>query len=180
MAEFRKISNVRSMLGATTWYLSDDCLLAAKRVMYTVEYRRFYLRDLESIVVWPSRVWLLRPILPAVLLVALGAAFWHWTNLIVGAVIGGVGLAWALVEVVLGPTAVARLETTGASVDLPLVHRTRRASKVLGKIDQALRAARASAMQESHAPAAGPQSPASTTEAATETVPASSSIGNPS
>ena len=65
---FRKISRVGSLTGGTKWYLSEDCLLAAKRVMYAVEYRRFYLRDLESIVVWPSRTWLLRPIIPGVLL----------------------------------------------------------------------------------------------------------------
>ena len=44
--------------------MSDDCLLSAKRMMYTVEYRRFYLRDLESITVWPSRMWKLRVIIP--------------------------------------------------------------------------------------------------------------------
>ncbi|HEX8878993.1 MAG TPA: hypothetical protein VF749_03140, partial [Candidatus Acidoferrum sp.] len=74
---FRKISRVGSLMGATKWYLSEDCLLAAKRVMYTVEYRRFYLRDLESITVWPSRAWLLRPIVPGVLLGALGASLWY-------------------------------------------------------------------------------------------------------
>ena len=92
---FRKISRVGSLAGGTKWYLSEDCLLAAKRVMYAVEYRRFYLRDLESIVVWPSRTWLLRPIIPGVLFVALGAALWHWVNFAAGAIAGGVGLAWA-------------------------------------------------------------------------------------
>ena len=54
---FRKISRVGGLTGGTKWYLSEDCLLAAKRMMYAVEYRRFYLRDLESIVVWPTRTW---------------------------------------------------------------------------------------------------------------------------
>jgi hypothetical protein len=44
-------------------------------------------------------------------------------------------------EFALGPTAAARIRTTGASVDLPLVARTRRARKVLAKIDAAIRAA---------------------------------------
>ncbi len=64
---FRKISRVGGLTGGTKWYLSEDCLLAAKRMMYAVEYRRFYLRDLESIVVWPTRTWLWRMALVVVL-----------------------------------------------------------------------------------------------------------------
>ena len=139
---FRKISRVGSLTGGTKWYLSEDCLLAAKRMMYAVEYRRFYLHDLEYIVVWPSRFWLWRLVIPAVLFAALGVAFWQWVDSTVGAIFGGVGLTWAATELALGPTAAARIRTTGASVDLPLVARTRRARKVLAKIDAAVRAAR--------------------------------------
>ena len=137
---FRKISRIGSLTGATKWYLTEDCLLAAKRVMYAVEYRRFYLRDLESIVVWHSRTWLLRPAIPGVLLLALGGLLWHWVNFTTGAIAGGTGLAWAAVELGLGPTAQSRISTTGASVDMPVVKRTRGARKVLAKIDAAVRA----------------------------------------
>ncbi len=139
---FRKISRVGSLTGGTKWYLSEDCLLAAKRTMYAVEYRRFYLRDLESIMVWPSRLWLWRLVIPGVLFAALGVVFWQWVNSTVGAIFGGLGLAWVATELALGPTAGSRIRTTGASVDLPLVARTRRARKVLAKIDAAVRAAR--------------------------------------
>jgi hypothetical protein len=139
---FRKISRVGSPTGGTKWYLSEDCLLAAKRMMYAVEYRRFYLHDLESIVVWPSRFWRWRVIVPAALLLLLGASLWQWTNSTVGAIFIGMGVAWVVLEVFLGPTAGARIRTTGASVDLPLVSRTRRAPKVLAKIDAAVRATR--------------------------------------
>jgi len=149
---FRKISRVGSLTGATKWYLSDDCLLAAKRVMYTVEYRRFYLRDLESITVWPSRTWPLRPIVPGVLLAALGAWLWYSVNLASGAIAGGTGLAWAAMELALGPTAKSRIRTSGASVDLPLVKRTRRARKVLAKIDVAVRTARGGVTEQPPAP----------------------------
>jgi hypothetical protein len=139
---FRKISRVGSLSGGTKWYLSEDCLLAAKRMMYAVEYRRFYLRDLESIVVWPSRAWLWRMLLVVVLFAGLGAAFWRWVDFTAGAVFGGVGLVWMAAELAMGPTAGSRIRTTGASVDLPLVARTRRARKVLAKIDAAVRTAR--------------------------------------
>jgi hypothetical protein len=139
---FRKISRVGSLTGGTKWYLSEDCLLAARRMMYAVDYRRFYLRDLESIVVWRTRVWLWRMVLVLVLFGAIGIMFWQRVDSTTGAIIGGVGLAWVLAELVLGPTAAARLRTTGASVDLRLVARTRRARKVLGKIDAAIRATR--------------------------------------
>jgi hypothetical protein len=117
-------------------------LLAAKRMMYAVEYRRFYLRDLECIVVWSSRSWLFRMIIPAVVLVALGASLWQWVNSTSGAIFTGLGLAWVLLELALGPTAGSRVRATGVSVDLPLVKRTRRARKVLNAIDAAVRASR--------------------------------------
>jgi hypothetical protein len=139
---FRKIARVGSLTGGTKWYLSEDCLLAAKRVMYAVEYRRFYLHDLESVVVWPSRSWLWRLIIPGVLLAALGASLWQWLNSTAGAIFVTGSLAWVALELALGPTANSRIRTTGATVDLPLVKRTRRARKVLTKIDAAVRATR--------------------------------------
>lgn len=81
---------------------------------------------------------MLRPIIPGVLLLVLGGLLWHWVNLATGAVFGGLGLAWALLELALGPTALARIQTTGATVDLPLVKRMRRADRVLSKIDAAV------------------------------------------
>jgi hypothetical protein len=158
---FRKISRVANLAGGTKWYLSEDCLLAAKRVMYTVEYRRFYLRDLESIVVWPNRVWLLRAIIPGSLLLALAALLWQLVDFTTGAVFGVLGLVWAGLELALGPTAEARIRTTGATVDLPLVKRMRRARKILVKIDAAVRAARGSTLEEpaTAGPAAQPATP---------------------
>jgi hypothetical protein len=146
---FRRISRVGSLTGGTKWYLSDDCLLAAKRVMYSVEYRRFYLHDLESIVVWRSKAWVWRLIVPGLLFALLGFASWQWINSTTGAIIGGIGLAGVAIELVLGPTAMSRIRTSGATVDLPVVRRTRRAHKVLAKIDAAVRAARAATAQPS-------------------------------
>ena len=148
---FRKISRVPSVAGGTKWYLSEDCLLAAKRMMYTVEYRRFYLRDLESVVVWPNRMWLLRTIIPGIIFATLGMLLWEWTNATAGAVSAGIGLAWVGLELALGPTARARIRTTGSSVDLPLVKRTRRARKVLAQINEAVRAARSISEQPTSA-----------------------------
>jgi hypothetical protein len=139
---FRKISRVGSLTGGTKWYLSEDCLLAAKRTMYAVEYRRFYLRDLEYITVWPSRSWLWRLIIPAVLLAALGASLWQWVNSTAGAIFVSLALAWAAWELALGPRAKSRIRTTGSTVDLSLVKRMRGAQKVLARIDAAVRATR--------------------------------------
>lgn len=144
---FRKISRVTTLTGGTRWYLSDDCLLAAKRTMYIVEYRRFYLRDLESTVVWPSRLWLWRLILPGILFAALGAPLWGWVNSTAGEIFTGTAVAWVVLELALGPTANSRIVTTGVSMDLPLVKRTRRANKVLAKIDAAVRLSREDTIQ---------------------------------
>jgi hypothetical protein len=98
-------------------------------------------------VVWPSRLWRLRLIVPGILLAALGAALWQWANSTSGAIFTGIGFAWVVLELALGPTAGTRVRTTGASVDLPVVKRTRRARKVLQAIDAAVRASRDVAMQ---------------------------------
>ncbi len=175
---FRKISRIGSLTGATKWYLSEDCLLAAKRVMYAVEYRRFYLRDLESIVVWHSRTWLLRPAIPGVLLLALGGLLWHWLNFTAGAIAGGAGLAWAALELALGPTAQSRICTTGASVDMPIVKRTRGARKVLAKIDAAVRATRGGAMEHPAAAVDQPQLAAPAGQTKSEPASAAAPIGD--
>lgn len=167
---FRKISRVPRLTGTTRWYLSNDCLLSAKQVMYAVEYRRFYLRDLESIVVWPSRTWLLRPIIPAVLFAIAGALLWHWHGFPISTIAFGPGLAWVLWELASGPTAKSRVRTTGATVDLPLVNRTRRARKVLAKIDEAVGAARA--IDQLDAAVAGSQPARSITAADSQAAPA--------
>lgn len=177
---FRKISRVGSLTGGTKWYLNEDCLLAARRVMYAVEYQRFYLRDLESIVVWPKGTWLVRLILPAVLLGALGALLWHWaigallwrwTDFTTAAIFLGVGLAWAGLEWALGPTALTQIRTTGATVDLPLVRRVRRGRKVLAKIDAAVRAARGGVVGQTTV--AAPQVQAAEASVESRSVPAS-------
>jgi len=139
---FRKISRVGSLLGGTKWYLSEDCLLSAKRVMYTVEYRRFYLHDLEYVAVWPSPSWRFRVIIPGVLFGLLGACLWLWVNSTSGAIFTGIGLAWVVLELALGPTAKSTIKTSGMAVDLPVVKRTRRAGKVLATIDAAVRTSR--------------------------------------
>jgi hypothetical protein len=175
---FRKISRIRSLTGTTKWYLSEDCLLAAKRVMYAVEYRRFYLRDLESIVVWHSRTWLLRPAIPGVLFLTLGAMLWSWVNFTAGLIAVGAGLVWAGLEVWLGPTAQSLIRTTGASVDMPLVTRTRGAGKVLAKIDAAVRAARGSAIEQPTASLGQPQPGMPSTHTTPESVPAPAPIGD--
>jgi len=129
-------------MGGTRWYLSEDCLLAAKQIMYTVEYRRFYLHDLEYVMVWPSRSWRWRLIVPAAVLAAIGVSLWVWVDSTAGEVFVGIALAWLALELALGPTAKSSIRTTGATVDLPLVGRTRRAQKILAKIDAAVRANR--------------------------------------
>jgi hypothetical protein len=144
---FHKISRVGTFVGDTKWYLSEDCLLAAVRSMYAVEYRRFYLRDLESITIWPTRVWLWHMSIRPLLLAALAVAGWRWANITTAAICGSAALASVVLELVLGPTAGSRIRTAGASIDLPLAPRTRRAQKVLAEIEAAVRSTRGMAQQ---------------------------------
>jgi hypothetical protein len=176
---FQKISRVGSLTGGTKWYLTADCLLAAKRTMYAVEYRRFYLRDLECIVVWPNRSWRFRVIIPGVLITALGAALWQWANSTSGEIVTGIGLLWVMLELAFGPTAGSRIRATGVTVDLPLVKRTRRAHKVLKAIDAAVRASRDATMQTTVA-IPRPQPAGVSLQTNSETVSASASIADAS
>ena len=165
---FQKISRVPSLSGGTRWYLSDDCLLSAKRLMYTVEYRRFYLRDIESIVVWPNSLWKLRVIIPTAFFVIVGGLIWTSSNTTVatiGMVLAAMGVAWLARELALGPTANARIRTTGTTVELPLVRRTRRAQRVLARIDEAVRATRGAGQQDLVSGAASASPSASSAEA---------------
>lgn len=173
---FRKISRVGTLTGATKWYLSDDCLLAAKRVMYAVEYRRFYLRDLESIVVWPRRAWIARPISFGASLGVIGILVWNTSNLTAGAVVWGIGLGWVLLEFALGPTAESRIRTTGTTVDLALVKRTRRARRVLDTIEGAVRAARGDMIEQSASRTEG--LPQSSVEASPEPTPTGAGVAD--
>jgi len=176
---FRKISRVGSLTGGTRWYLSDDCLLAAKQTMYTVEYRRFYLRDLECIVVGPSRSWRLRIVIPIVLMAVAAPALWQRVSSTAGAILAGIGFAWLLWELALGPTAKSRIRATGISVDLPLVKRTGRAVDVLAAIDAAVRASRDLTMQQS-TPAPSLQPSAASAQMKSVTAPATPSIADAS
>jgi hypothetical protein len=167
---FRKISRVGSLSGATKWYLSDDCLLAAKRVLYVVEYKRFYLRDIESIVVWPRRASVWRRLIPGVLVVGLGAIFWSSGSITGAAICGVIGFPWVALELALGRTANARIQTTGASVELPLTKRSRSARKVLAKIDAAIQADRDGLVSQ-------PTTPALVAQLGEHTVPSGSDAG---
>jgi hypothetical protein len=93
-------------------------------------------------------MWKLRVILPTAILLAIGAPVWAFSDdtaveITIAASFVVLGLCWLAREFALGPTAYARIRTTGATVELPLVRRTRRARKVLARIDDAVRAARA-------------------------------------
>jgi hypothetical protein len=81
-------------------------------------------------------------IIPGALLVSVGVSFWVGVSYISGAIFTGLGVAWVALEFALGATAKSRIHTVGATVDLPLVKRMRRAQNVLGTIDAAVRAAR--------------------------------------
>lgn len=178
MSPFRRISRVRSFLGTTKWYLSEDCLLASKG-NYMVEYRRFYLRDLESIVVWPDRMWPLRPIIPGVLFGGLAVPLGLWVSSTSGVIFAGIGLAWVALELLLGPTAKSRIKTTGATVELPLVRRTRRARRILAEIDAAVRVAKGGVMSQPVAPMAGAQPAEPSVQASAEATSVAAPVVDP-
>jgi len=103
---------------------------------------------------------------------------WYTVDSTTGAIFGGIGLAWALLELALGPTAKTRIRTTGATVDLPLVMRARRARRVLGRIDAAVRTARAEVSDQPAAPIAEPQRPEPSVQTSPEAASATTPVGD--
>jgi hypothetical protein len=106
-------------------------------------------------------------IVPGAVLAALGGWLWNSVDSTAGKIVLGLGVGWLVWELALGPTAKARLRTTGATVDLPLVKRVRRAPKLLAKIDAAVRASRLDNEQSNSHISVSPAEPS--IEPATET-----------
>ena len=82
-------------------------------------------------------------IIPGVIFGLLDVGFSQWVSLSFGAIFGVIAVGWVALELALGPTANSRIRTSGANIDLPIVRRTRRAHKLLAKIDEAVRSNRA-------------------------------------
>lgn len=118
-------------------WLGSDHLLLVKSAWFREEYKRFYFRDIQAIVVAPcARFHVSMPILIFALLwllPGLGMAFWPAGVAVVWG-IGTLAMAATWVSISLASSCRCRLYTAVSKDDLPSLYRTWTARKFLNKV----------------------------------------------
>ena len=114
-------------------WLGEDHLLQVCSYGYSEEYRRFYFRDIQAIVLRRTAFWLTAAAVCGVI-ACLGAWIWFHNDVaakVMGAIIGiPFGLLFA-VNLVLGPSCECRLLTAVQAEPLPSLSRLRSARKTI-------------------------------------------------
>jgi hypothetical protein len=127
----------------TRLWLARDHLLAVDYQWYSEDYKRFYFRDIQAVILRKTRTGrtineVLTPLTCIVLALALSLTiaggpdelafgmFW-W-------IIGAVLLAFLVANILLGPTCRCHLKTAVQTEELPSLRRLRRARKVLARV----------------------------------------------
>jgi len=123
----------QSIFGFTRLYLGKDHLLCVYNSAYTEDYRRFYFRDIQSIVIGinSNRERLSARFAGAALFLLL-FAFWiggYWA--VFFKILACLFLLNALINWRLGPTCTCRLSTAASQEELPSLGRLKTAMKLI-------------------------------------------------
>jgi len=136
--KYRRLPGRRRGLGssASLWMGSDHILLV-KSAWFREEYKRFYLRDIQAVVVAPcARFYVSTPLLIlalAWLLLAIGIAFWP-SAAVIGWGIGGIAMLAAWLAISMAASCRCRLYTAVSKDDLPSLYRTWAARRFLRQV----------------------------------------------
>jgi hypothetical protein len=132
-ATYRRLPGAkRSPLRKATLWLSSDHILAVDSHRFTEEYKRYYFKDIQAILVTQLSVGTSRTIDLAVLIVVVFLALVAWrlqsrgTNITAGIILFGY-----LIHKLLGPKCACHLITAVSSDKLPSLNRVRTAGKAL-------------------------------------------------
>jgi hypothetical protein len=130
---YRKLCRAREAMATDRWYAGDDHLLLARWQAYTIEYKRVFFADLQSVMLWRTPAWYWRM---AVIAAAGGLLTWlFWMlSLRAGLILLALTLAGVGAELILGPTAVAELRTASQRLRAPLTGRLNSSIKKLEEI----------------------------------------------
>lgn len=139
---------VLSSLGAArqSLWLGDDHLLSIDSTSYAEEYKRFYFRDIQAILISPNprrAIW--NGILGAVLIMHVLVFAWLGlgaTTILITAVVLGIPLA---INNVMGPACRTYLRTAVQVEEFPSLNRIARANRVLARIRPLIAAAQGTA-----------------------------------
>lgn len=140
--EYKRLPGRKVMplgFGRMTLWLGKDHLLFVNNRGYSEDYKRFYYRDIQGVLIQRTGRWkIVNVVLGSIagffaLIFGLGWRLKDWDvgALIAGGILIGLFLVLLLINVVQGPTCVAYLRTAVHLQPLPSLHRVRTAMKAL-------------------------------------------------
>lgn len=135
------------LMTLNTLWEGDDHLLYVESNRMSESYRRFYFRDIQSIVICQTkRTQITSGVLFFLTLVlGLGAvAAGDVTGIVIGT-LAGLFLLFAFINLILGPSCLCTIQTAVQTTPVSSLHRVRTARKVLAKIQLKIAAAQTEA-----------------------------------
>jgi hypothetical protein len=123
----------------TRLYLGPDHLLQTASNGYTENYKRFYFRDIQAIVIRRNDLWVLWIVAwslpPLVLALAAVAALGSnaWTAVILLSIAAGF-LAGLIINLLMGPTCVCHVQTAVQTEKIPSLRRLKQVRKMLRQV----------------------------------------------
>lgn len=117
----------RGLVSASSLWMGSDHILLVKSAWFREEYKRFYLRDIQAIVVAPcARFQVSMPMLVFALVWLVSGFFMRFwpAALVIGWIAGTLGMAAAWLAISLAASCRCRLYTAVSKDDLPSLYRT--------------------------------------------------------
>jgi hypothetical protein len=142
---YKKFPGIWTLLAKDTLWIASDHLLYVILWFITEDYKRFYFRDIQAVVLYKTRIWkvlnLLLPVTTALLILAAATSTEAWGFFFYFA--AGVTLCFCLGNLLLGPTCECYIQTAGQNVKLTPLTRVRKAQKVMDYLTPLVKAAQA-------------------------------------
>ncbi len=128
--------------GRNYLYLGPDHVLMVTNAWFGEDYKRFYYRDIQAIVVQKNgAAGILNLVLGGLLaflvfLAVLGLGSWQWDEVgfVITGIIFGIVLLLLLVNIAMGPTCICKLQTAVHAERLPSLGRLRRTRRAVQRI----------------------------------------------
>lgn len=120
---FFSLTGIRSLL-----FLGEDHLLCVYNKRFEEEYRRFYFKDIQALIVRRNRrdlLWNIIFLFLIIITLYIGTDLWP-----VAAFLGGL----IFINRLLGPTCICHIQTAVSKEALPSLHRVKNAQKVINRI----------------------------------------------
>lgn len=154
-----------AFMAARGWsrlYLGSDHLLLVNFDGFSEDYRRFYLRDIQGFTARRTNRWLWVNVFPALfilLFVIVAFAIDEPQAFLVFGIFSALALIPVVVNLVLGPSCQAYIQTAVQTEELPSLNRVRKFNRILNRLQPLIESAQAG-LAPAPAPAAAVPAPA--------------------